>query len=782
MTELPQRLPIRCSIRRRVNLAIGLSLVALLAFIGVVSWVTVSNDRLLSSIEAAQFPALERLESNVTRLKSVRDSLELGVTTGEAALVGQARQTYETMQEDLDTLTRNDSLDQRELVRAREQVDVYFRKGESVASRIIDNGFWDGVNEDVKAMNEAFNQARTALESLRDGSRARFTASLGEAGRTAETGLFWGLILGLLTLAASILVAVTVRFVVQRLVSASRFLDKLSGNLELDERLPEKGRDEMTRLAHSFNQLLDHLQRSREELTRAKDEAEEANRTKSSFLANMSHELRTPLNAVIGYSEMLSEDAEDVGADELVPDLDKIQGAGRHLLALINDILDISKIEAGKMDLHLEPVALDEQVRQVTATAEALMDRNGNALDVDVDPLGELQTDATKLRQILFNLLSNAAKFTHEGRIRLEGRRVATEGGDWVEFSVSDTGIGMTEEQLARLFQAFSQADSSTTRKYGGTGLGLAISQSFARMMGGDITVTSQPGRGSTFLLRIPAQAGDHSADTRSGGGGAPSIEPRRGAASAGSTILVVDDDPTVRDILTRQLARAGYEVLSAANGEDALEIARRFRPVAITLDVMIPGRDGWSVLTDLKADPDTRDIPVVMITMVDDRERAYTLGAAEYLNKPIDRGALMDIIARLGGESVRVLLVEDDRDTREMMQRLLERHGHRVNAAANGIEGLERLQADEDESPDVILLDLMMPEMDGFTFLDRLDGNPAWRDIPVVVVTAKELDDSERRYLNSRVRQTVDKGGNVDLETALGQILALSRTTEGAS
>ena len=492
------------------------------------------------------------------------------------------------------------------------------------------------------------------------------------------------------------------------------------------------------------------------DLIAAKDAAEASSRTKSQFLANMSHELRTPMNAILGYSEMLQEEAEAEGLDSFTPDLQKIQSAGRHLLALINDILDLSKIEAGKMELYLEDFSVPEMLSDVTATVQTLVSKKNNQLVLDCAPdIGRMRGDLTKVRQSLFNLLSNAAKFTENGTITL---RVARDG-DFYEFAIKDTGIGMTAEQMAGLFEAFSQADASTTRKYGGTGLGLAITRRFCQMMGGDTTAQSEMGVGSVFTMRLPVAvmlpreadepaAAVHDAFTR-------------GDSHSGDTVLVIDDDPAARDLMRRFLTREGFRPETASNGEEGLRLARELKPAAITLDVMMPGMDGWTVLQRLKADPDTQNIPVVMLTMVDDKNIGFALGAADYMTKPIDRARLSAILSRHrcadreeGG--CRVLLVEDDDATRDMMRSLLEREEWRVEEAVNGRIALECLQT---LTPDLILLDLMMPEMDGFEFARRLRDKPEWRRIPVVVLTARDITAEDRRRLNRDVEKIVQKG-----------------------
>ena len=507
--------------------------------------------------------------------------------------------------------------------------------------------------------------------------------------------------------------------------------------------------------------------RTEEDLARAKEAAEEANRTKSLFLANMSHELRTPLNAILGYSEMLQEEAVDQSLDDLVPDLEKINTAGKHLLSLINDILDLSKIEAGKMELDVERFDLAATVGEVALTVGSLVEKNGNILVIDMpDDLGTVRNDPTKVRQCLFNLLSNAAKFTKEGRITLSvGREtmVSVESGepeDWIAMRVTDTGIGMSAEQILGLFQAFTQADASTTRKFGGTGLGLALTRRFAQMMGGDVTVQSVPGEGSTFTVKVLADAGavpvdDETDDTPASL--SPAGDQIENAPEPGTCVLVIDDDATQRDLMRRFLTKEGFPAQTAADGEEGLRLARRLRPIAITLDVMMPGLDGWSVLSRLKADPELCDIPVIMLTMVDDKGRGFSMGAAEYATKPVDRARLTRILQRhlCPDPPCTILLVEDDETTRDMMRAMLERDGWRVQEATNGREGLELVA---ERRPDLILLDLMMPEMDGFEFAATLHQTKAWRSIPMVVLTAKDLTDEDRLRLNGYVEKILQK------------------------
>jgi len=504
-----------------------------------------------------------------------------------------------------------------------------------------------------------------------------------------------------------------------------------------------------------------------EYLRRAKDDAEAASRTKSQFLANMSHELRTPMNAILGYSEMLQEEAEDEGLDSFTPDLQKIQNAGKHLLALINDILDLSKIEAGKMELYLEDFDIAGTVDDVATTVQTLVVKKNNRLVVHCpSDAGKMRADLTKVRQSLFNLLSNAAKFTENGEITLD---VRCEGSSWL-FTVRDSGIGMTAEQMAGLFEAFAQADASTTRKYGGTGLGLAITRRFCRMMGGDATVESELGKGSAFTLRLPLVVQEAKAvgDMRP----ATVHLEMPPVTSDGDLVLVIDDDPAARDLMRRFLSKEGFQPETAGSGEEGLRLARSLHPIAITLDVMMPGMDGWAVLQQLKADPETQDIPVIMLTMVDDKNIGFTLGATDYLTKPIDRNRLAALLGRYRCvETVcNVLLVEDDEATREMMCTLLTREGWNVMEAANGRVALEMMQTLQ---PDLILLDLMMPEIDGFEFAQRLRERPEWRAIPVIVLTAKDITEADRLRLTGSVEKIVQKGA-WDRDALLREVRAL--------
>ncbi len=505
-----------------------------------------------------------------------------------------------------------------------------------------------------------------------------------------------------------------------------------------------------------------------DEIVQKGAQLEAASQMKSQFLANMSHELRTPLNAIIGVTEMLLEDMRDLNREDEIEPLERVLRAGKHLLDLINDILDLSKIEAGKMDLHPELFAIKPLLGDVDKTLDLLSKKNGNkvVLDCPAD-IGSMNADQMRVRQVLLNLASNANKFTQNGTVSVTARREVIAGVDWIDVSVADTGIGMSAEQLGRLFQDFVQADATTTRKYGGTGLGLAISRRLCQMMGGDIVVESEQGKGSTFRMRIPANGAQ---------GVAPiSIIPRPSNASKTtsphsdeSLILVIDDDESVLDITERFLVREGFKVVTANGGLEGLRLARELHPSAITLDVMMPEIDGWTVLAAIKSDPALVDIPVILMTIVDDRTRGYALGATDYLVKPVNRDKLKSVLNSVCGNGGRkALVIEDDDFMRGNLCQSLEHDGWTVAQAENGQVGLDRVT---ESKPDVILLDLSMPVMDGFEFVAALRAKPEWRDIPVVVVTAKDITAEERKQLNGHVERVMGKG-TAELEELLSEI-----------
>jgi PAS domain S-box-containing protein len=465
----------------------------------------------------------------------------------------------------------------------------------------------------------------------------------------------------------------------------------------------------------------DYSERKRvaEELRIAKETAEAATQAKSTFLAKMSHELRTPLNAVIGLTDMMLAHATRFGTERAQEPLQRVHRAGTHLLGLINEVLDLAKIEAGKLEL--------------------------NPATVDLAPLIEEVVDPMRLRQILLNLLSNACKFTKEGKVTLRARKVAN-GGNWIELAVADTGIGMAPGQQAKLFEEFAQADAATAERFGGTGLGLAITRKLARMMGGDVTVTSELGKGSVFTVRLP-----DSIEVPATTGAESSRRP------AADCVLVIDDDATARELIADHLKSEGFAVVTASGGLEGLKLAKQVKPTVITLDVLMPDLDGWSVLAALRKDSELVDVPVIMVSILDEQRRGAALGAAGYLTKPIDRERLRRLLDRFRAPTrpTRVLIVEDDPYQRERMRGWIESQNAIVQQAANGKEALERLQ---ESKPDLILLDLMMPEMDGFQVVATLQKEPAWRDIPVIVITALDLDAKDRARLNSGVESVLVK------------------------
>jgi GAF domain-containing protein/CheY-like chemotaxis protein/anti-sigma regulatory factor (Ser/Thr protein kinase) len=501
-----------------------------------------------------------------------------------------------------------------------------------------------------------------------------------------------------------------------------------------------------------------------------------ASRHKSQFLANMSHELRTPLNAIIGLTEMLREEAEAPEHSDFVEPLERVVRAGKHLLGLINDVLDLSKIEAGKIELREEIVDVAALARDLAVTARPLADRNGNRLVLEcADGVGSIHADQMRLRQILLNLLSNSCKFTEQGTVTLSVAREPKNDSNGLSIAVTDSGIGMTPEQVAKLFTEFTQADDSTTRKYGGTGLGLAISRRLVEMMGGSIVVDSAPGKGSTFAVWLPTGHEDAASASTAGQGTGTAVAP----ASGSRTVLVIDDDADARSLMRRFLAREGFDTLTTADGSEGLRLARQFKPSLIILDVLMPRMDGWAVLKELQSDPELAAIPVVMLSILDEQEKGFALGAADYLIKPFDRTRLQSILERHRGAAIgiRVLVVEDDAATGSVLCDLLRTEGCNVNLAQDGEAALAHLEA---EKPDLILLDLMMPRMDGFQFIEALRTRPDGADIPIVVLTAKELSATERERLAGETRKVLSKSlhSREELAAELRRVLAAEHRT----
>ena len=555
-----------------------------------------------------------------------------------------------------------------------------------------------------------------------------------------------------------------------RLVVPLLAADRIVGALVVRRQAPGEFPKKTIELLQTFAaQSVLAIQNARlfSEIEEKSRQLETASQHKSQFLASMSHELRTPLNAIIGLTDMLVNNAPRFGTEKALEPLRRVHRAGTHLLGLINQVLDLSKIEAGKLELNLESVSIEPLVEEVVGTARPLAEQNKNTLSVECPrDLPPIEADAMRLRQIILNLLSNACKFTKGGDVKLHVTTALREGRQFVEIAVIDSGIGMTAEQMSRLFEEFSQADASTARQYGGTGLGLAITRRLCQMMGGDVTVASELGKGSTFTVNLPLVATRQEATE--------TVEDER----SDECVLVIDDDTTARELIADYLRQDGFAVITAAGGREGLKRAKEHRPIAITLDVIMPDIDGWTVLAALRGDPELADTPVVMATIMDEQRRGMALGAVGYLTKPIERDKLVELVRRYRAPTgpTRVLVVEDDATQRDRVRMWLEPQHWLVSEAENGRVALNRLK---EAAPDVIILDLMMPEMDGFQLVAALQEHPQWRRIPVVVVTSLDLSAEDRARLNSGVQSVLLKESFKPAELIFGLRRLVTRARE---
>jgi signal transduction histidine kinase/CheY-like chemotaxis protein len=526
--------------------------------------------------------------------------------------------------------------------------------------------------------------------------------------------------------------------------------------------------------------VLSDMTRQREwemELEEAKDEAEAANRAKSAFLANMSHELRTPLSAVLGYCELIEEDLRDLGEERVLTDLNKIALNAKHLLQLINDVLDLSKIEARKMDVHVEEFSLSKLFTEIEAATGSLIAKQSNALVIDSGQNNRvLVTDDLKLKQILLNLIGNAAKFTTNGTIALKAETTDMNGTLHARFTVTDTGIGMSAEQLSHLFQRFTQADQSTTRKYGGTGLGLALSRALTIMLGGTIEVDSKQGEGTRFTVTIPERYEKPTLEAEPVEDIAEPLAPRASRPDH-APVLIVDDDPQARELLSRHLAKEGFAIESATNGKEALTALAKHRPLAVLLDVLMPGMDGWRVLKEIRANPGTADIPVFMQTVLDDENFSYALGATGHLKKPVKRKDIAEALRGIVREDAAddIIVLDDDVGASSRLKRLLAKDGWEVKLIASAEDALKAVS---ERRPKLILVDLVMPGMDGYAFIRKLKENPLNRDIPLIVMTGEDIRSPRVRSLKKDTAGIIQKGS-----TTMAELVAdLRRFADGES
>ncbi len=614
------------------------------------------------------------------------------------------------------------------------------------------------VKFEIPAVSGNGEEANKEYQVLFSGFRDEFAISIAQKLRGLEKSLSGiALAAGIIAFISALLYVRPLRMITK---TAQSVADSPNEGLHekvdvISKSLPVARTDEVGEIARALRRLFSEIQantreldqRVRErtiELEKANEKLKDVNREKDTFLANVSHELRNPLNVVDGYLQFLEASNLD---EEQSSDVRKSRKAAKALLELINDILDYQKITMRGITLEPEKVDLPQFVEDVKDSMEIHAERNKNELVFESNgDLGTILNDNKRLRQVILNLMGNACKFTQEGTVTLDTRRFSENGTDIVEFRVRDTGRGMTPEEQSKIFTVFY---TNKKANESGTGLGLAISRELCRLMGGRISLESSvPGKGSTFLVRIPADISEEP----------PTAEKIDTIPEGSRTVLVIDDNDAVREMMRRYLTKQGYEVVEASDGKEGIELARKLKPDAITLDAVMPEVDGWDVLSTLKSDLDTSSIPVVMVTILNKEAKGFALGADDYIVKPIDWDRFSHVLGNLtdSREQRTILVVDDEPPTRDLFRRALIKEDCHVIEAEDGAEALKVL---EETRPDVIVLDLMMPVMDGFEFLAEFHRREDWQSIPVIVVTAKTPSDEERKFLDGTVARVLQKG-----------------------